>query len=347
MKNYLRTLVLLTVLLLFGGILFYSNILHYPVSCTDNNFILDVTPDSSASHVARILEEKFCVNAILFKLVVYTTFNQRNIKPGLYSLKGIRTLQDLVKLVTSISKDRRSITIFEGWTINDIAKSLSSTLNINKDKFISLCHNTTYIKSLGIDYDIRSLEGFLYPDTYILLNTYSEKDIIRILTKRFMNIYNTHIYSLSLDSKLNVLEIMTLASIIQGEAQLINEMSIISSVYHNRINKRMKLEADPTILYYMTHDDLQMFKFFSGKLESTKIFKKYKKIDNPYNTYLNYGLPIGPINNPSLQALEAAIKPHVSDKEYLYFVADGTGGHIFSESLKEHKRAIKKSKYGH
>ena len=69
------------------------------------------------------------------------------------------------------------------------------------------------------------------------------------------------------------------------------------------------------------------------------------KINNPYNTYLNYGLPIAPINNPSLQALESALKPHISD--YLYFVADGTGGHIFSKSLKEHKRAIKKIKYGY
>ena len=117
MKNNIRTLVLLKVLLLFGGILFYSNILHYPISCTDNNFILDIKANSSASNVATILEEKFCVNATLFKLVIYTTFNQKNIKPGLYSLKGIRTLQDLVKLITSISKDRRNITIFEGWNI--------------------------------------------------------------------------------------------------------------------------------------------------------------------------------------------------------------------------------------
>jgi len=342
MKNNVRTLVLLKVLLLFGGILFYSNILHYPLSCTDDNSILDIKPDSSASYVATILEDKFCVNATLFKLVIYTTFNQKNIKPGLYSLKGISTLQDLVKLITSISKDRKNITIFEGWNINDIAESLSSNLNIDKDKFVSLCHNSAYIKSLGIEYDIQSLEGFLYPDTYILLNTYNEKDIIRILTKRFMNVYNTHIYSLSLDSNLNVIEIITLASIIQGEAQLEEEMPIISSVYNNRIKRRMKLEADPTVLYYMDDEDLQIFKKFSGKIQSTKIFRKYKKIDNPYNTYFSYGLPIGPINNPGLKALEAAITPSVS--EYLYFVADGTGGHIFSKSLKEHKKAIKKNK---
>ena len=98
MKNNIRTLVLLKVLLLFGGILFYSNILRYPLSCTDNNFILDVKPDSSASDVATILEEKFCVNSTLFKLVIYTTFNQKNIKPGLYSLKHTIDVMSVISL---------------------------------------------------------------------------------------------------------------------------------------------------------------------------------------------------------------------------------------------------------
>tara|TARA_Y100001970_G_scaffold185591_1_gene225728 strand:- start:19462 stop:20499 length:1038 start_codon:yes stop_codon:yes gene_type:complete len=345
MENKLRTLVLLKVLLLFGGILFYSNILNYPIRCHENDFILDIELDSSASDVAMILNEQFCVNPTLFKLVIYTTFNQKNIKPGLYSLKGIRTMQDLVKLITSVSKDRISITLFEGWNINDISESLSSSLNINKSKFISLCYNNAYIKSLGIDYDVESLEGFLYPDTYIFLRTYSEKDIIRILTKRFMDIYNEKIYPLTINSKFSVMDVITMASIIQAEARLVDEMPIISSVYHNRINKRMKLEADPTVLYYMNSDDLKIFKEFAGKRKSSKIFKKYKKIDNPYNTYLNYGLPIGPINNPSLNALEAAVKPITSN--YFYFVADGTGGHIFTSSLAEHRKAIKKVKYGY
>ena len=345
MENKLRTLLLLKVLLLFGGILFYSNILNYPIRCDENDFILDIELDSSASHVAMILDEQLCVNPTLFKLVIYTTFNQKNIKPGLYSLKGIRTMQDLVKLITSVSQDRISITLFEGWTIKDIAESLSFNMSIDKDKFISLCYNSAYIRSLGINSNLESLEGFLYPDTYIFLKTYNEKDIIRILTKRFMDIYNDKIHPLAIDNQLSVLDIITLASIIEAEARLVDEMPIISSVYNNRINKRMKLEADPTVLYYMSNNDLQDFKMFAGKKKSTKIFKKYKKIDNPYNTYLNYGLPIGPINNPSLNALEAAIQPIKSN--YFYFVADGTGGHIFTSSLSEHRKAIRKVKYGY
>tara|TARA_Y100000996_G_scaffold247384_1_gene194526 strand:- start:5793 stop:6842 length:1050 start_codon:yes stop_codon:yes gene_type:complete len=349
MENKLRISTLLCVLLLFGSILFYSNILNYPIVCKSDDFILEIEPDSSASHVAIELEDNLCINSNIFKLAIYTTFNQQNIKPGLYSLKGIRSLHDLIKLITSISKDRTTVTIFEGWNIKDIANRLSSdtNLNIDKNKFISLCYNNAYIKSLGIDYNIMSLEGFLYPDTYILLNTYNERDIIKILTKRFMDIYNHHIYPLSSNNKLNLIEIIALASIIQGEAQLVSEMPIISSVYHNRMNRKMRLEADPTILYYMDNDDLKKFKKYSGKMEATKIFKKYKKTKNPYNTYLNYGLPVGPINNPGLKALEAALNPSLSNEDLLYFVADGTGGHIFSKTLKEHKRAIRKIRNGY
>ena len=91
------------------------------------------------------------------------------VKPGLYSLKGIRTIRDLVILITSISNDRKRITIYEGSNFRDIAKMLESQLNISSDRFISLCYDKNFIKSLGIDIDIPSLEGFLYPDTYVLL----------------------------------------------------------------------------------------------------------------------------------------------------------------------------------
>ena len=180
-----------------------------------------------------------------------------------------------------------------------------------------LCYDKNFIKSLGIDLYIQSLEGFLYPDTYVLLKTYNEKDIIKILTKRFMDIYNKEIYQM--DSNMSILEIMSLASIIQGEAMIVVEMPIISSVYHNRLKRKMKLEADPTVLYFMNLEDLENFKKHSGTKKSTRIFKKYKKMKNPYNTYLNYGLPLGPINNPGLEAIKSAINPAQTEKKYYYF----------------------------
>ena len=317
------------------------------MACDDNEFILNIHQDSSASAVSLILDDNQCINSSLFKFAIYITFNQKNIKPGLYSLKGIRSLRDLIKLITSVSKDRLKITIYEGWKIIDIAHSLNQKLNINKEKFTELCYNKDYIKTLGIDYKIESLEGFLFPDTYVMLSTYTEKDIIGILTRRFMDIYNENINVLLVENKLSVIEVITLASIIQGEAMMVDEMNLISSVYHYRMIIGKALEADPTVLYYMTAEDLEIFKKSPGSRESSNVFKKYKKINNPYNTYWYKGLPIGPINNPGLEALKAAINPTEISKKYKYFVADGTGRHIFSRTFTEHKNAIRKIRNGY
>jgi len=347
MAEHLKKSILGILFVLFISILIYSTTLSYPLTCNDDEYILNIPEHSSASLVSSTLENDFCINSNLFKFATYITFNQKNIKPGLYSLKGIRSLRDLMKLITSVSEDRRSITIYEGWNIKDIANSLELKLNIDKEIFLELCHNTDYIRTLGIDYDIESLEGFLFPDTYVMLSTYTEKDIIRILTRRFMDIYNKNIKIDLKNNNLSVLEIITLASIIQGEAMLIDEMPIISSVYHYRLNINKELEADPTILYYMTDDDLELFKESPGSKESGKVFRKYKKIKNEYNTYLNKGLPIGPINNPGLDALYSAINPTHLEEKYLYFVADGTGRHIFSRTFTEHKKAIRKIHNGY
>lgn len=347
MENNIKKLILSVLFGLFIAILTYSSILSYPIFCTENDFILNISDHSSASIVGENLEDNICIDSRLFKLAIYITFNQKNIKPGLYSMKGIRSVRDLLKLITSISKNRISLTIYEGWNINDIANSLERILHIDKNKFIDLCFNKSFIKSIGIDYDIPSLEGFLFPDTYVMLSTYSEKDVIRILTRRFMDIYNNNINMESIANNLSVTEIITLASIIQGEAMVKDEMPLISSVYHYRMMISKELEADPTILYYMTNEDLLTFKKSPGTKESSKVFRKYKNIDNPYNTYKNKGLPLGPINNPGLESLKAASNPTHINKKYLYFVADGTGRHIFSHTFKDHKKAIRKIKNGY
>ena len=347
MENNLKKVILSILFILFISILIYSSILSYPIICSDNNFILKISEHSSASDVGSELDQNLCIDSRLFKFAVYLTFNQKNIKPGLYSLKGIRSIRDLLKIITSISKNRISLTKYEGWNIKDIANSLERVLHIDKKKFIDLCFNKSFIKSIGIDYDVPSLEGFLFPDTYVMLSTYSEKDVIRILTRRFMDVFNNNIKMKSIVNNLSVTEVITLASIIQGEAMVKDEMPLISSVYHYRMMITKELEADPTILYYMTNEDLLTFKKSPGSRESNKIFRKYKNIDSPYNTYKNKGLPLGPINNPGLESLKAASNPTHIDKKYLYFVADGTGRHIFSHTFKEHKRAIRKIKNGY
>jgi UPF0755 protein len=333
-------------LIIFGLILLYSNILVYPVNCNDD-FILTIKKHSSATDIANILDENTCINSTIFKIAISITFNQKNIKPGLYKLKNIYSAGELVRMITSISKERKLFTVYEGSTLQSISLALSEKLNIDKEVFLKLCYSKSYIKSLGINMNINSLEGFIYPDTYILLDTYDEEEVLSLFTERFFDIYNNKVYPLSKESNLDILEIITLASIIQAEARIIDEMPIISSVYNNRINKKIKLEADPTILYFMDLKDLENFKRDPRSKKAVKIFRKYKALNNKYNTYMRKGLPPGPINNPGLDALLSAIKPAITSKTYLYFVADGTGRHIFSETLNEHKLAIRKVRYGY
>ena len=330
---------LICLLFIFGLLLAYSSLLAIKIDSTNLDTLV-VENNTSASDVAKILSDNGCVNSSLFKAGIILTFSQKQIKPGRYSLKGINNLQELLRLITSINKDRTKFTIIEGWTAEIIAEKLENKLNIDKNRFIHLCKNQSFIYSQGLS-NYNSLEGLLFPDTYWLLNTYSEEDMIMLFVNRFKDIYKNKIFSKIKNSNLNTQEIVTLASIIQSEAMYKDEMPIISSVYHNRLKKNMKLEADPTVLYFMNKYDKEKFR------TNRKIFRKYKDKKNPYNTYVNKGLPIGPINNPGLDAMLSAIDPVDTNITLLYFVADGKGRHIFTESLKNHKKAINKVRYGY
>ena len=188
MADYIKKIILSVLFVVFISILIYSSILSYPVSCNDDDFILHIKEGSNASSAAYILEENECVSSSIFKIAIDLTFNQKNIKPGLYSLKGIRSLRDLMKIITSVSNDKRTITIFEGWKITDIAHSLSERLNIDKDVFIEHCYNKDFIKSLGINYNVESLEGFLYPNTYYLLQEYNEDEVLKIFVDEYKDV---------------------------------------------------------------------------------------------------------------------------------------------------------------
>ena len=157
---------------------------------------------------------------------------------------------------------------------------------------------------MGID--APSLEGFLFPDTYIFLKTYTEKDILKILVNQHQHNYQKLLKNINSIQHMNIRDMATLASIIQGEALEIDEMPMISSVYHNRLNKNMLLQADPTIQYIIP-----------GK--PRRLYNKDLDIESPYNTYKYKGLPTGPINNPGYAALYAAAHPRKTS--YLYFVA--------------------------
>jgi len=249
---------------------------------------------------------------------MYLTFNQNKIKFGRHDLSVVRNIRDLVGMITTVNTEKVKVTLLEGWRIQDIALELEHKMNIDIEKFIYLCYDDNMIEKLNLPDKISSLEGFLFPDTYFFLKTYTEKDIIEVLVKQFNNNYNKNIQN---KSKLSVYDTIILASIIQGESKFKADMDTISSVYHNRLMKNMLLQADPTVQYLMPE-------------QKKNLLYKDIEIDSPYNTYKYKGLPPGPINNPGMNAIVSASNPAKSD--FLYFVSNGQGTHIFNQTYKKH-----------
>jgi len=209
------------------------------------------------------------------------------------------------------------VTLPEGLRIGQIAAVLEARLEIDSAAFVALAHDSAFIAELGIG--APSLEGYLFPETYFFSFGIGERRVIRAMVEQLRARLPR---TMPPDRTLH--QVLTLASIIEGEAMLAGEMDTIASVYCNRLSAGMCLQADPTIQYL---------------IEGTprRLLNRDLEIDSPYNTYKYAGLPPGPINSPGLDAILAAVEP--AKTGYLYFVADGEGGHIFSTTLREHLRA--------
>ena len=322
-KRYHKIVLGIGLVLFAIGLSFYSIVLNWEIDCEHPERPITIPTGASAGAVAELLKNESCLeNTGVFKLALTMTMKNRSIRPGRYNMKGISSIGQVVKVISSQSADRVKVTLLEGWTVEQFSDELKDKLQIDSFEFMRLSQDYDFIHSLSLD--APSLEGFLFPDTYILLNTYTEEEIIRILVNQHQHNHHQLLKEFKPAQRMNMLEITALASIIQGEAVHEDEMPIISSVYHNRLEKNMRLQADPTIQYIIP-----------GK--SRRLYNKDLDVDSPYNTYKYNGLPPGPINNPGLKAMEAAIMP--AETDYLYFVSNGEGRHIFTRNNEEHNQA--------
>jgi UPF0755 protein len=201
---------------------------------------------------------------------------------------------------------------------------------VDSTAFMQTVTDSQFVTELGILEP--TLEGYLFPDTYLFGWPISTEEVARRMVYRFRNIYDTYIAADADSLGMHESHIVTLASIVQAEAVYDSEMPRISAVYHNRLRSGMRLEADPTVAYAL------------GGVRR-RLWLKDLRVDSPYNTYRNNGLPPGAICNPGQAALEAAAKPLKKSNEY-YFVADGTGRHHFSRTYDKHLEAKHRIKYG-
>lgn len=247
------------------------------------------------------------------------------LKAGQYTLPKNLSNYQLLKILVKGSVSVEKIVIPEGYTARQIASLLSHKIEIDSSRFMELCGDPQFIITLDMEVDF--LEGYLYPNTYNMFWGMKEENVIKKLVSEFHRRYSDSLQRKAAARNWTLNQVITLASIIEGEALVDSERTIISGVYHNRLRRGMLLQADPTIQYIIPDGP-------------RRLLNRDLAIDSPYNTYKYIGLPPGPVNNPGIKSIIAAIEP--ADVPYLYFVANGDGTHTFSRTHREHLQAKRK-----
>ena len=281
--------------------------------------------ESFTSITDRLYEIGIIPSITNFKIAGFIYGAERKIRAARYTIPNGLSYLDLLDLFVSGNCEYlRTLTIRPGQTIKWLAHRLQKYIYIDSTQFVKIANDKNFAESLG--FNEKSFEGYLFADDYEIYERSSPEEAIKLFFNSFKKFYNDSLIARTKELGFTVNEIVTLASIIKGETNNEDEMATISGVYHNRLRIGMKLQADPTIQYVLdggwrrlTYEDLQL--------------------NSPYNTYKYFGLPPGPINSPGKEAILAALYPEKNN--YLYFVADGTGGHRFGKNLSEHNRNVK------
>jgi peptidoglycan lytic transglycosylase G len=265
-----------------------------------------------------------------FKLLARLRRVERSVHAGVYEFPAGTSEWKVLGMLAHGKKAALRFTVPEGLTIQEVATLAAERLGIPEDSFVAAARDSKAATAL-LGMPVPSFEGFLRPETYIVPADLNGEELVRIMADGFKAEWQPA-WDARLDSlKMNRLELVTLASIVEGEARADDERETIAGVYRNRLRIGMALQADPTVQYAIS--------LKRGRRKS-RLFEKDYQFKSPYNTYLNPGLPPGPVNSPSRRSLEAALYP--ANVRYLYFVAGPDGRHVFSRTYNEHLRAVRK-----
>lgn len=274
--------------------------------------------------VRKLREHRVITNEKLFSLWARVTGAEKKIHWGLYRFDAPLSPRDVLDRMVVGKGIFQIVTIPEGLTIKEIGDLLGQMQIANREKFLAETVDPQLLSLFGLQDE--GLEGYLFPSTYHFTPSTPERDIVLAMAEQFRKVSQPLLEQRKNDIPLTSHEILTLASIIEKETGIEAERPLISAVFHNRLKLHMPLQSDPTVIYGI--------KDFNGNLT-----RKDLSDPSPYNTYRIPALPPGPICNPSLSSIRAAVQP--ADVRFLYFVSKNDGTHLFSESLEAHNRAVK------
>ncbi|AFH49158.1 Putative periplasmic solute-binding protein [Ignavibacterium album JCM 16511] len=318
---------------IFVFLVFVTLILSgYYVLYSPNNYHLEQplifeikSGESFQSVTDRLNSLGIVPNKTVFRIVAFVYGAETKVKAARFKIENGLSYLDLLDLLIFGPADYlRSIRINDGQTIKWLSGKVRRDLRMDSTAFYQKAHDKEFIASLGLD--VPSLEGYLFSKSYQIYERSDPEEVLKIFYDALKEFWTDTLQQRADSIKLSMHQVLTLASIIKGETNEIDEMPRISGVYHNRLRKGMKLQADPTVQYLMkngwkrlTYQDLN--------------------IDSPYNTYRYFGLPPAPINNPGANAILAALYPEKHD--YYFFVADGKGKHKFAKNYSEHLKNVR------
>ena len=326
MKKLIFLLIVISIPPITAGMI-VSDLVRYaesPVGIPDHPVTIDIPRGQSFNRVAELLHEKGLIaHPVKFKIIARYTGHDKTIKFGEYRLHPTMNPLEILSRFTAGDVLLHRVTIPEGFTFQEVAARLEKAELCEGDAFLAQATDPDFVRSLNIPGD--TIEGYLFPDTYHFEKTPSPETIIMTMVSRFRRAFSPEWELRAIELGLNVHEIVTLASIIEKETGRAEERTIVSSVFHNRLEQGIPLGSDPTVIYGIEK--------FDGN-----ITRKHLRAKTPYNTYVIAGLPPGPIASPGRAALEAALYPAKTD--YLFFVAKPDRTHHFSLNYSEHSRAV-------
>ena len=277
-----------------------------------NQKIIEIIPGDRLSIVAEKLYSEEIINSkFLFMLWMYLSWDQNNLKLGEYSIPEGATLSQIQGIITSGRMYNKYITIPEGLTVKQIFEIINSYDDLTGNISVSV------------------KDGELLPQTYAYNKMITKDDLILKMKQAMSEVidkeWENRQENLPIKTKE---EAIILASIVEKETGIPEERPLVASVFINRLNKKMRLQSDPTVVYTLTNK--------YGNMRGRRLYKKDLEVVTPYNTYKINGLPIGAIANPGIDSIRAVLNP--AETDFLYFVADGSGGHKFAKTLEEHEK---------
>jgi UPF0755 protein len=259
----------------------------------------------------------------IFKMYARLTGQESEIQAGTYDFRRGASARAILDALVHGREATDALILPEGLMLSEVTEQVHLQLGTDPDSLAAAVRDSALLAELGAPAE--TLEGYLYPSTYYVRASANAREIVAQMVAEFQAQWNP-----GWDERLTALgmtkhETVTLASIIEGEVRDRSDSRLVSSVYHNRLRRGMRLQADPTVIYSLG--------------QRRRLFERDYSVRSPYNTYLIDGLPPGPINQPSATSIEAALAP--ADTEFLYFVAGTNGRHVFTRTYREHLAAIR------